>query len=152
LWEEIMLELIRKLRLGCAAALAGVLVMAAPVPSHAASGFVRIHLVKAGFIFGVSGGSGILHFRGRNYPLSIGGISVGTIGAAGADLVGRAYYIRRPADIVGTYTALSGSAAIGAGAKAIRLQNLNGVVLELRGPEAGLEASASLSGMGISLP
>ena len=82
----------------------------------------------------------------------IGGISAGTIGAAGADLMGRAYNIRQPADIVGTYTALSGSAAIGAGVKAIRLQNLNGVVLELRGPEAGLEASASLSGMGISLP
>jgi len=30
--------------------------------------------------------------------------------------------------------------------------NANGVVLELQGPEVGLEASASLSGMGISLP
>jgi hypothetical protein len=30
--------------------------------------------------------------------------------------------------------------------------NANGVVLELQGPEAGFEASASLSGMGISVP
>src|SRR6201987_1076383 len=146
-----MLELIRKLRLGCAAALAGVLVMAAPVPSHAASGFVRINLVKAGFIFGVSGGSGVLHFRGRNYPLSIGGISVGTIGAAGADLVGRAYNLHRPEDIIGTYTAVSGSIAVAGGAKVVQLQNSTGVVLKLQGRQAGFEASASLSGMSISL-
>ena len=147
-----MIELIRKLRFGCAAALAAGLLVSAPLPSYAASGSVRLHIVKAGFIFGASGGSGVLHFRGRSYPLSIGGVSVGTIGAAGADLYGRAYNIRRVADIAGTYAAFSGSAAIGAGAKAIRLQNPNGVILELRGPEAGLEASASLSGMGISLP
>jgi hypothetical protein len=71
---------------------------------------------------------------------------------AGADLVGRAYRLRRAGDIVGTYTAVSGSVALVAGAKAIRLMNANGVVLELQGPEVGVEASASLSGMGISLP
>jgi hypothetical protein len=147
-----MLELIRKTRIGCAALLAAGLVMTAASPSQAAVGGVRIHLTKAGFIFGATGGNGVLSFRGRAYPLSIGGLSAGTIGVASADLTGRAYNLRRVADIAGTYTAMSGSVAIGAGAKAVRLQNANGVVLELRGPEAGLEASASLSGMGISLP
>jgi hypothetical protein len=147
-----MLELTRTWRLGCAAALAGILATTAALPSQAATGVVRIHVMKAGFIFGATGGNGVLRFRGRNYPLNIGGVSVGTIGAAGADLSGRVYNLRGPADIAGTYTALSGSAAIGTGTKAIRLQNPNGVVLDLQGPEAGLEASASLSGMGISIP
>ncbi|SDR04274.1 hypothetical protein SAMN05444161_1413 [Rhizobiales bacterium GAS191] len=146
-----MFELVRVLRIGCAALLAAILVLTAPLPSYAASGSVRINLVKAGFIAGVAGGGGILHFRGRNYRLNIGGISVGTIGAAGADLVGRAYNLRRAADIVGTYTAVSGSVAIAAGVKVARLQNSNGVVLELQGPEVGLEASASFSGMSISM-
>ena len=147
-----MLEFIRKTWIGWAVLLAVALMTAATSPSQAAVGSVRIHLTKAGFIFGASGGSGVLRFHGRAYPLSIGGISVGTIGVAGADLVGRAYRLRRAGDIVGTYTAVSGSVAIVAGAKAIRLMNANGVVLELQGPEVGVEASASLSGMGISLP
>ena len=147
-----MLELVRRTRIGCAALLAAGLMMAAPSPSQAAVGSVRIHLTKAGFIFGATGGNGVLRFRGRAYPLSIGGLSAGTIGVASADLAGRAYNLRRVADIAGTYTAMSGSVAIGAGAKAMRLQNANGVVLELQGPQAGLEVSASLSGMGISLP
>ena len=147
-----MLELIRKTRIGCAALLAAGLMMTAASPSQAAVGGVRIHLTKAGFIFGATGGNGVLRFRGRAYPLSIGGLSVGTIGVAGAELRGRAYHLRRAADITGTYTAVAGSVAIGVGAKAVRLQNVNGVVLVLQGPQAGLEASASLSGMGISLP
>ena len=146
-----MLELIRKTWIGCAALLAAGLMMAAPSPSQAAVGSVRIHLTKAGFIFGASGGGGVLLFRGRAYPLSIGGISVGTIGAAGADLVGRAYNLHHAADIAGTYTAVSGSIAIAGGAKVVQLQNSNGVVLKLRGMQAGLEASASLSGMSISM-
>jgi hypothetical protein len=147
-----MLELVRRTRIGCAALLAAGLMMAAPSPSQAAVGSVRIHLTKAGFIFGASGGGGVLLFRGRAYPLSIGGISVGTIGVAGAELWGRAYHLRRAADIRGTYTAVAGSVAIGVGAKEVRLQNVNGVVLVLHGPQAGLEVSASLSGMGISVP
>ena len=146
-----MLELVRRTRIGCAALLAAGLMMAAPSPSQAAVGSVRIHLTKAGFIFGASGGGGVLLFRGRAYPLSIGGISVGTIGAAGADLVGRAYNLHHAADIAGTYTAVSGSIAVAGGAKVVQLQNSNGVVLKLRGMQAGLEASASLSGMSISM-
>jgi hypothetical protein len=100
---------------------------------------------------GVGGGSGVLRFHGRNYPLKVGGISVGTIGAAGADLVGRAYNLHQPGDIVGTYTAVSGSIALAGGVKAVRLQNSQGVVLQLQGKQADFEASASLSGMSISL-
>ena len=43
---------------------------------------MRFHIVKAGFIIGTGGGSGTLNFKGRQYRLDIGGINVGTIGAA----------------------------------------------------------------------
>ena len=141
----------RAIRNCLALVMASFLIVAVPLPSHAAVGSVRLNIVKAGFIFGVGGGSGVLRFAGRDYPLSVGGISVGTIGAASADLVGRAYNLHRVEDIAGTYTAVSGSIAIAGGVKGVQLRNANGVVLKLQGTQAGFEASVSLSGMSLSL-
>jgi hypothetical protein len=121
-------------------------------PSWAATGTVRIEVVKAGFIVGVGGGRGTLVFQGRRYSLRVGGLSVGaTIGASKADLVGRAYNLRRASDIAGTYTAVGASAAAGGGVSGIRLQNARGVVLDLRGRNVGLELNANVSGVEISL-
>jgi hypothetical protein len=89
-------------------------------------------------------------FQGRRYPLRVGGLSCGaTIGASEADLVGRAYNLRRPSDIAGTSTAVG--AAAGGGASTIRLQNARGVVLDLQGRTIGLELNANVSGVEISL-
>ncbi|MFY9599697.1 MAG: hypothetical protein WB540_18005 [Pseudolabrys sp.] len=119
--------------------------------SDADTGSVRLRITKVGFIVGVGGGSGTLNFKGRSYRLSIGGVSAGTIGAAGADLVGTASNLRTAADIAGTYSAISAGVAVAAGAKAVTLQNSNGVVLQLHGRQVGFEASLSLSGLTISL-
>ena len=67
------------------------------MPAEAATGSISLHIVSAGFIVGVSGGSGMLTLGGHRYPLSVGGISAGaTIGASGTDLVGTAYHINQP--------------------------------------------------------
>jgi hypothetical protein len=121
-------------------------------PAWAATGTVHVEIAKAGFIVGVGGGRGTLVFQGRRYPLSVGGLSVGAIiGASKAELVGRAYNLRRPSDIAGTYTAVGAGAAVGGGASGIRLQNAKGVVLDLRGRTIGLEFNANVSGVEIGL-
>src|SRR5215213_3585577 len=121
-------------------------------PSWAATGTVRVEIVKAGFIIGIGGGSGTLVFQGRRYPLSVGGLSFGaTIGASKADLVGQAHNLRRASDIAGTYTAVGMGAAAGGGASTIRLQNARGIVLDLRGRTIGLELNANVSGVEITL-
>ena len=58
-------------------ALAAVLAAGLSSAARADSGTVRINFVKAGWIIGGSVGSGTLSFRGRTYPLSIGGLSYG---------------------------------------------------------------------------
>ena len=146
-----MLKFQRALRfslIALAASLAPVLTK----PTWAATGTVHIEIAKAGFIVGVGGGRGTLVFNGRRYPLRVGGLSVGaTIGASKADLVGRAYNLRRASDIAGTYTAVGAGVAAGGGVSGIRLQNARGVVLELRGRNIGLEFNANVSGVEISL-
>jgi hypothetical protein len=146
-----MLGLFRAVNLGPAALVAAIMLIAAPQLSHAESGAVQLKISKAGFIVGVGGGSGTLNFRGKRYRLSIGGVSVGTIGVSSMDLVGTASNLRTAADIAGTYSAASAGVAVAGGARTATLQNSKGVVLTLRGKQVGLEASLSLSGLTISL-
>jgi hypothetical protein len=120
-------------------------------PPFADNGTVRLKVTKVGFIVGVGGGSGTLTFQGKQYRLSVGGVSAGTIGAAGADLVGTASNLRTAADIAGTYSAASAGIAVAGGGKVATLQNSNGVVLTLQGRQVGFEASLSLSGLTISI-
>jgi hypothetical protein len=116
------------------------------------SGIVRLEIVKAGFIVGVSGGKGVLIYKGRRYSLGVGGVSLGaTVGASKAVLSGRAYNLRNAGDIAGTYGAATTGVAVLRGRGAARLRNARGVVLELRGREVGVEFSLDLSGMTIAL-
>ena len=106
----------------------------------------------AGFIVGVTGGSGSLSFEGRQYPLTIGGISAGAlIGASATDLVGVARHLRQPGDIAGVYSAIGAGLSIAGGRSTARLTNANGVVLQLHGRQVGFSFSIDLSGMTISL-
>jgi hypothetical protein len=126
-------------------------VVTASGAAFADSGKVRLRFASGGFIVGLGGGSGTLTFRGQTYPLKIGGLSVGVIGAAGGTLVGRALNLNSPTDIVGAYAAVGAGVAIAGGGRVFRMQNQNGVILELKGTQIGFEANAGLSGFSLSL-
>jgi hypothetical protein len=115
------------------------------------TGTVRLHVVKAGFIVGVGGGHGTLLFRGNSYPLSVGGVSLGSLGIAGADLTGTAHNLRQPADIVGTYHAAGAGGAFVGGAAVAHLVNNRGVLLDLRGVQIGFQVHLGLAGLSIAM-
>ena len=121
-------------------------------PSRAETGSVAVVFTKGGFIVGVGGGEGVLHLRGKNYPFTVSGMSVGfTIGASTTKLVGRALNLRGPASIEGSYVVGGAGGAVAAGAGAAQLQNANGVILQLSGPKVGAEVSAAVGGVTIRL-
>jgi len=61
---------------------------------------------RPGWIIGGSGGSGVLDFRGRRYPLSTGGLDYGLVfGGSKTILRGRVSNIFRPSDVAGVYGA-----------------------------------------------
>jgi hypothetical protein len=146
------MRLSQKLRTGliALAAMAGVGLSSA---AYADSGTISINIVKAGFVIGGSAGNGTLHFHGRNYPISVGGLSYGfTFGASDTHFHGTVSHIRRPSDVAGVYGQAGAGAALGrAGAQAIVLTNQNGAVLALSGHQRGAIVSADLSGLALSL-
>jgi hypothetical protein len=126
--------------------------LALPSSARADSGTVRISFIKAGIVIGGAIGSGTLTFRGRNYPLSIGGLSYGfTFGGSQTNLRGTVTNINSPRDIEGVYGAAGAGGTIIRGPQAIVLANQKGAVLELAGTQTGLMVNLDLSGMGVSL-
>ncbi len=136
-----------------AVAIALVAAAGAAMPSRAETGHVRVVFTKGGFIVGVGGGRGVLTFRGNHYPFRVSGMSVGaTIGASTTALTGRALNMHSPGDIVGTYGAFGAGAALAGGAGGVQLQNSRtGVILQLKGGKVGVELSAAVGGVTITM-
>jgi hypothetical protein len=133
-------------------AVAAMLGLALSSAAHADSGTVRLTIYKGGWFIGGSGGGGTLTFRGRTYPLSVGGIDAGLVfGGSKTVLRGRVSHINRASDVAGVYGAAGAGLAIGGGARAIVLSNQKGAVLEMTGRQVGLMANADLSGLAITM-
>src|SRR5580698_9629316 len=91
----------------CSAVLGLAAVASSSTESRAETGSVRVVFTKGGFIIGVGGGHGVLTFRGRHYPFTVSGMSIGaTIGASTNQLAGRALNIHAPGDLAGAYSAI----------------------------------------------
>src|SRR5246127_3525576 len=149
--EGTMVRFIHMMKIGVVAMTAAVMLVSATSQSQADTGRIHAKILKAGFIVGLGGGNGTLTYHGRKYPLSFGGISAGTIGVAGVELVGLASHLRSPEDVAGAYSAVGAGVALVGGAKVARLQNAKGVVIELHGVQIGFDLSLNLSGLTIAM-
>ena len=135
------------------AAMALLMSIVPATPSLAqASGHVRLKIVKAGLFVGGGVGSGVLTFRGRDYPFRVSGLSLGVAaGASVSRLDGWASGIRQVSDFAGTYDSVGGGGAFVGGFGGVQLRNEKGVGIALQGPRAGMEFAANLSEIRISL-
>lgn len=120
--------------------------------AYADSGRVNFTVLKGGWFIGGSGGSGTLTFRGRSYPLAIGGVSAGLVfGGSQTRYTGTVSNIRSPRDVSGVYGAVGAGGAVGVGAQVLTLRNEKGAVLRLSGRQVGLQLNADVSGLTITV-
>jgi hypothetical protein len=111
--------------------------LSAPVtPASAqAPGYVRVKLVKAGLLMEAGGGSGVVTYRGRDYPFRVSGLSFGVAaGASVSRLEGWATGIKQIGDFAGTYSSVGGGGAFVGGFGGVQLSNDKGVRIALQGP------------------
>ena len=100
---------------------------------------------------GYSWGSGVLHYKGKDYPFNVAGVSVLDIGASKASVVGKVYNLKKLEDFNGSYTAGAAGATIGGGGGAAIAQNQNGVKITLTGTSRGLKLNLSADGVKLQL-
>lgn len=100
---------------------------------------------------GFSWGSGVLTYKGKKYPFSIDGLSVGAIGASKASASGNVYHLSKVEDFSGNYTATSAGATIGGGGSATIMKNQQGVVINMVSTSQGLKLKLAVDGIKIAL-
>jgi len=144
---------IKLVKLLAAGSMLGAVTLAGALPAQAQMACeIRLQITKGGFVIGGSGGGGTLTCNGRNYPVSVGGLSAGLIiGLSKVNLVGQVRNLHNIPDIAGVYSGVGASMAFGAGADNLVAANANGVQLVLRGTQVGFDASLDLSGLTIRL-
>jgi hypothetical protein len=100
---------------------------------------------------GVSWGSGVLTYKGKEYPFSVSGISAGDIGFSSAELSGEVLNLKNIEDFNGNYASLGAGITVAGGAEAATMKNQNGVVLNLVATTQGLKFKLGVDGIKIEL-
>lgn len=103
---------------------------------------IEMQQVQAAYLASAGGGTGVLHYRGRSYPFTVGGGGIGGIGASTLDATGEVYNLRDISQFAGAYAqARYGVVAGRASAGELWLQNDAGVILRLNARREGLMLS-----------
>ena len=83
-----------------------------------------------------------MHFHGRDYPFSIGGLGIGGIGITKLEATGTVYNMKDRSQFAGVYSQLRSGITVGdQGNGKLWLKNGDGVVLKLRGASKGVGLS-----------
>lgn len=106
------------------------------------SGTVNIEQVQVAFIGSGNIGGGTLHFHGKSYRFSIGGLGIGGFGVSKMEAYGDVYNLKELRQFPGAYgQARYGAVAGDKGGGEMWLENPNGVMLSLKARRQGLAVS-----------
>jgi len=100
---------------------------------------------------GYSWGQGTLTYKGKKYPVSVDGLSIGSVGAASVKATGKVYHLSKLEDFDGNYTAGAAGATIGGGAGAATMKNQNGVVIDMTATTKGVSITLAAAGVSLSV-
>jgi len=106
------------------------------------SGTVNIEQVQVAFIGSGNVGSGTLHYQGRSYRFSVGGLGVGGFGFSKMEAWGDVYNLKELRQFPGAYgQARYGAVAGDKSSGEMWLENPEGVLINLKTRRQGLAVS-----------
>ena len=103
---------------------------------------------------GFSWGKGTLTYKGKDYPVSVNGLSVGKVGITGSSAYGDVYNLQHLRDFSGHYNAgAAGSrgVTVGTGKSGTIMTNQAGVTVVLRSTQRGVAVNATGAGVDMQL-
>lgn len=110
------------------------------------SGKITVDQAQVAFIFSGNVGGGTLHYQGKTYPFSIGGLGVGGFGVSSIEATGEVYNLNRLSDFDGAYGQARTGLTIGKNVmkSGLWLENPAGVYIRLAAKRKGVALSLGL--------
>jgi hypothetical protein len=90
-----------------------------------------------------------LTYQGKEYPVSVNGLSLGKVGISGSSATGEVYHLKKIEDFDGHYNAGSAGLTIAGGASATAMKNQNGVSVVVTSTTRG--ADVTIAGGGVDM-
>ncbi|MGO8942454.1 MAG: hypothetical protein ACLQJ7_02105 [Syntrophobacteraceae bacterium] len=100
---------------------------------------------------GVSWGSGVLVYNGKQYKFKVDGLSVGSVGIQNATARGKVFHLKNVADFAGNYAAVAVGMTVGGGAGSKTMRNDRGVIMDLISTNQGVDFTLGPQGVKITL-
>ncbi|MEW6269492.1 MAG: hypothetical protein AB1689_09380 [Thermodesulfobacteriota bacterium] len=114
--------------------------------------YVTMQQVQAAYIGSGSTGSGVLYYKGREYPFSVGGLGIGGIGVSTIEAEGEVYQLGDLGEFPGAYAQARYGFALGTFSGGdLWLQNESDVILHLKAKRTGLMLSLGGDAVAISM-
>jgi len=100
---------------------------------------------------GVSWGDGTIAFQGKEYPITLSGLSLLDLGVSNVSATGKVYSLNKLSDLSGNYIASQATFAVAGGSGELTMINDKGVVMTLTSEQSGTQLTAGPAGMSIKL-
>ncbi len=102
-------------------------------------------------IFGGAEGKGVLHYKGKDYPFTMTGVTVGGVGYTEVEGTAEVRFLKKIEDFPGTYNGIGAGGAVGSSAGASSFQSLKEVVITTKSKGKGLALNLGVSSVTIKL-
>ena len=100
---------------------------------------------------GISWGKGTLTYKGKEYPVSVSGLSLGKVGVTKVTATGEVYHLKRLEDFSGNYTSANADITLAGGRSGVTMKNQNGVQVVVRATSKGVDLTIGASGVEMKL-
>jgi hypothetical protein len=100
---------------------------------------------------GWSWGGGTLMYKGKEYPISVKGLSIGKVGVTGVTASGEVHHLKSLKDFDGNYTGVGAGITLAGGRTAVTIKNQNGVRVRVISTTRGADLTVGLGGVDMRL-
>jgi hypothetical protein len=100
---------------------------------------------------GFAWGTGTLTYDGKDYEVTVNGITVGAVGIASATAEGEVFHLKKLEDVAGNYTGAAAGTTVGGGRAGLVMRNQNGVEIRMTATTKGVSLTIGSTGVTLSL-
>jgi len=119
--------------------------------ASAPDGTVRFSGGSVAAGIGWSWGKGTLTYKGKDYPISVKGLSLGKVGITGVTASGEVHNLKKLKDFDGNYTAVGAGITLAGGRSAVTMKNQNGVRVRVISTTRGADITLGAAGVDLRI-